>query len=93
MDPSFVPNKEFVKKDDEIKKADLFIFSTPNGVRIQRNQSRIVDKVKRLYDGKPINGIIVHFHEVNGEEEEEDKMNEFEKETQCKYRRDILVYI
>jgi hypothetical protein len=57
-------------------KKRIYFSSIQNGVLILRNPK--VDKVKRLYDGKPINGIIVHFHEINGEEEE-DKMNEFEK--------------
>ena len=34
--------------------------------------------MKRSYDGKPINGITVHFHEINGESGETE-MNEFEK--------------
>jgi len=77
LDPSFVPNKEFVKKADVIKKADFYFFYTEWCPHSKKSKP-IIDKVKRAYDGKPINGITVHFHEINGESAEPE-MNEFEK--------------
>ena len=73
----FVCSNCWLVQTDEIKKADFYLFYTEWCPHSKKSKP-IIDKVKRLYDGKPINGIIVHFHEVNGEKEE-DKMNEFEK--------------
>jgi thiol-disulfide isomerase/thioredoxin len=77
LDPSFVPNKEFVEKTDAPKTAEFYFFYTEWCPHSKKSKP-IVDKVKTLYDDKPINGVTVKFYEVNGETEE-DKMNEFEK--------------
>ena len=76
---NYVANKEFVNSgpSDNVDSADLYFFYT-DWCPHSKKSKPIVDKVKRLYDGKPINGITVHFHEINGESQE-DKMNEFEK--------------
>ena len=77
LDPSFVPNKEFVEKSDTPKKAEFYFFYT-DWCPHSKTSKPIINKVKHLYDGKPINDVIVHFHEINGEKEE-GEMNEFEK--------------
>jgi len=83
LDPSFVPNREFVKaKDEEVKHADIYLFYT-DWCPHSKKSKPIYDAVKEQYEGKPINGIIVNFHTVNGEKDE-DNMNEFEKKYKAK---------
>lgn len=78
LDPTFVPNKEFVKESDIPKNADIYFFFT-DWCPHSKKSKPIFEKVKSLYDGKPINGTIIHFHEVDGEKQEEE-MTLFEKE-------------
>jgi thiol-disulfide isomerase/thioredoxin len=78
LDPSFVPNKEFVSEDDKPKNANIYFFYT-DWCPHSKKSKPIYENVKKMYNGKQINGVTVQFHEVNGEEEE-DKMTDFEKE-------------
>lgn len=78
LDPSFVPNKEFVSEDDKPKNANIYFFYT-DWCPHSKKSKPIYENVKKMYNGKQINGVIVQFHEINGEEEE-DKMTDFEKE-------------
>ena len=78
LNPSFVPNKEFVNESTLPKTADIFFFYT-DWCPHSKKSKPIFEKVKKLYDGKPVNGTIIHFHEVDGEKQE-NEMNEFEKE-------------
>ena len=78
LDPDFVPNKEFVKEYDIPKNADIYFFYT-DWCPHSKKSKPVFEKVKKLYDGKPINGTIIHFHEVDGEKQEE-QMTLFEKE-------------
>jgi thiol-disulfide isomerase/thioredoxin len=78
LNPSFVPNKEFVQKDEKPKNADIYFFFT-DWCPHSKKSKPIFEKVKKIYDGKPINGTIIHFHEVDGEKQEEE-MTLFEKE-------------
>ena len=78
LNPSFVPNKEFVEESDQSKNADIYFFYTEWCPHSKKSKP-IFEKVKKIYDGKPINGTIIHFHEIDGEKKEEE-MNIFEKE-------------
>lgn len=78
LDPSFVPNKEFVSEDDKPKNANIYFFYT-DWCPHSKKSKPIYENVKKMYNDKQINGVTVQFHEVNGEEEE-DKMTDFEKE-------------
>jgi thiol-disulfide isomerase/thioredoxin len=78
LNPSFVPNKEFVEGSDQPKNADIYFFYTEWCPHSKKSKP-IFEKVKKIYDGKPINGTTIHFHEVDGEKKEEE-MNIFEKE-------------
>ena len=79
LDPSFVPNKEFVKDEGpEIKKATMFFFYA-DWCPHSKKSKPIFEKVKEQYNGKPINGIVMNFKMVNGEQSEEE-VNSFEKQ-------------
>jgi thiol-disulfide isomerase/thioredoxin len=78
LEPSFVPNKEFVNESTKAKNADIYFFYT-DWCPHSKKSKPIFEKAKEIYDGKPINGTVIHFHEVNGEKEE-NEMNQFEKE-------------
>ena len=78
LEPSFVPNKEFVNESTKAKNADIYFFYT-DWCPHSKKSKPIFEKAKEIYDGKPINGTVMHFHEVNGEKEE-NEMNQFEKE-------------
>jgi len=79
LDPSFVPNKEFVKSDGpEIKKATMYFFYA-DWCPHSKKSKPIFEEVKKQYDGKPINGVVINFKLINGEKAEK-QVNSFEKQ-------------
>lgn len=80
LNPDFVPNREFVKKKDDVDNATMYFFYT-NWCPHSKKSKPIWEEVKKDYNGKQINGITVDFIEVNGEEQEDDvtKFEQFHK--------------
>ena len=76
LDPSFVPNKEFVKESNNKDVAKLYMFYT-EWCPHSKKALPIIRSVKEEQDNKPINDTLVTFHEINGESGEKE-LTEFE---------------
>ena len=82
LNPSFVPNREFVKEKENIKNATLYLFYT-NWCPHSKKALPIFDALKTKLDGTQINDITIRFVTVNGESDEE-QLTEFEKDYKVK---------
>jgi len=82
LDPSFVPNREFVKEKPPEKKATLYLFYT-NWCPHSKKALPVFNSLKEKMEGKPVNDVIINFVAVNGESEE-GQMTDFEKEHKVK---------
>jgi thiol-disulfide isomerase/thioredoxin len=93
LNPDFVPNREFVKEKDDGRATDatMYFFYT-NWCPHSKKSKPIWDEVKKEYDGKEINGITVHFVEVNGEESES-SLGAFEKQHKVKIDGYPTIYL
>ena len=71
MNPSFVPNKEFVQKGDGTggNEAEIILFYTEWCPHCKKAKP-IWAKLKDKYDGKAINNTIIHFREVDCDKDE-----------------------
>ena len=70
LNPDFVPNLEFVKKDESVKQATLYLFYV-NWCPHSKKVLPLWENLKKRYDGKNVNGITVNLVGINGEEDEE----------------------
>jgi thiol-disulfide isomerase/thioredoxin len=70
LNPDFVPNREFVKKDTSIKHATLYLFYV-NWCPHSKKALPIWEVLKKRFDGKDVNGITVNLVDINGEQDEE----------------------
>jgi len=75
LNPSFVPNKEFIKADQK-KTASIYFFYT-DWCPHSKKSKPIFEKVMETFNGKSINGTTVSFNLINGEKED-DKLVDFE---------------
>lgn len=91
LDPSFVPNREFVKEKEQSKNATLYFFYT-NWCPHSKKALPIFNSLKTKLEGKPINDVIINFVNINGENEEE-QMTDFEKEYKVKVDGYPTIYL
>ena len=77
LQPSFVPNKEFIPQGDDITQAELYFFCVDWCPHCKAAKPAL-EAVKEKYENVPINGVQVLFHFINGEKEEA-KVTSFEK--------------
>ena len=77
LQPSFVPNKEFIPQGEDVTQADLYFFCVDWCPHCKAAKPALTT-VKEKYQNTKINGVQVTFHFVNGEKEEE-KITDFEK--------------
>jgi|TARA_B100000795_G_scaffold269271_1_gene258154 thiol-disulfide isomerase/thioredoxin len=75
LDPSFVPNREFVEKNEE-KTASVYFFYTEWCPHSKKSKP-IFEKVMRTFNGKSVNGTTLTFNLINGEKDD-DKLLDFE---------------
>lgn len=75
LDPSFVPNKEFVEKNGD-KKAVIYFFYT-NWCPHSKKSKPIFENVMKTFNGKSINGTIVTFTLIDAEKDD-GKLSDFE---------------
>jgi thiol-disulfide isomerase/thioredoxin len=75
LDPSFVPNREFVEKNEE-KTASVYFFYTEWCPHSKKSKP-IFEKVMRTFNGKSVNGATLTFNLINGEKDD-DKLLDFE---------------
>ena len=64
MNPSYVPNKEFIEKGSEDKEVEIIIF-TVDWCPYCKKAIPVWKKFKEEYDGKKINGNSVYFTTIN----------------------------
>ena len=76
LNPDFVPNKEFVKESNNKDVAKLYLFYT-EWCPHSKKALPIFRNVKEQHDNKPINDMLVTFHEINGESGEKE-LTDFE---------------
>lgn len=76
LNPDFVPNKEFVKESNNKDVAKLYLFYT-EWCPHSKKALPIFQSVKEQHDNKPINDMLVTFHEINGESGEKE-LTDFE---------------
>ncbi len=82
LDPSFVPNREFVKAQETPKKATIYFFETawcPHS----KKAKPIFYSLKEELEGKSINDVLISFVTIDGETDE-DNLAKFEKEHSVK---------
>lgn len=77
LDPSFVPNKEFVKRS-EIKTATLYFFYA-DWCPHSKKSKPVFKTVMNEHENSTINGVKLQFKMVNGEKSE-NNIDEFEKQ-------------
>jgi thiol-disulfide isomerase/thioredoxin len=68
LNPDFVPNNELVQEGDS-NEAELYLFYTEWCPHCKKAKP-IWEKLKSEYEGKTINGVIVHFKEVDCDKDE-----------------------
>jgi len=72
LQPTFVPNREFVPEGDEaISSATIYFFSA-DWCPYSKKAKPIWNEVRTKYEGQKINGIILNFKEVDGDKQEAD---------------------
>ncbi len=91
LQPSFVPNREFVSEEAEVKTASLYFFFV-DWCPYSKKATPIWDKVKEKYDQKAINGITMNFISVNGDTQEAE-VSAFEKEYNVKIDGFPTIYL
>lgn len=69
MQPSFTANKEFVEDEGSGKEAELYLFYTEWCPHCKKAKP-IWAKLKDAYEGKQVNGVTVHFKEVDCDQDE-----------------------
>ena len=69
LNPSFVPNREFVKEKKGDNTVGMYFFYT-NWCPHSKKSKPIWEEVKKEYNGKEINGMSLSFVEINGETDE-----------------------
>lgn len=75
LQPAYVPNNEFVK--ETTSQAQLYLFYVdwcPHSTKAREEWKKIKDK----FDKKVVNGVVIDFVEINGEEDDGQIMNDFE---------------
>ena len=75
LQPAYVPNKEFEKEKTNHAQINLFYVDwCPHSKQARKEWA----KVKEKHDKKMINGTVLEFVEINGEEDDGQIMNAFE---------------
>ena len=77
LQPAYVPNKEFEK--EKARRAAIHLFYVewcPHSTNARKEW----DKVKNQFDGKSVNGTVLEFIEINGEDNDGQVMNSFENQ-------------
>lgn len=91
LNPSFVPNREFVKEEDSVKSATLYLFYA-NWCPISKKALPIFNTLKTKLENNKINDVTVHLVTINGESEEE-QLIEFEKNYKVKIDGYPTIYL
>ena len=91
LQPSFVPNREFVPEEAAVKKASLYFFFVDWCPYCKKAQP-VWDKMKKKYDQKAIKGITMDFISVNGDTQEAE-VSAFEKEYSVKIDGFPTIYL
>ena len=72
LQPTFVPNKEFVPEGDTAVASATVYFFSADWCPYSKKAKPVWNEVRTKYEGKKINGIIVGFKEVDGDKNEAD---------------------
>jgi|TARA_B110000444_G_C18835948_1_gene595933 thiol-disulfide isomerase/thioredoxin len=91
LDPSFVPNKEFVSKDDDVKEAVLHCFLV-DWCPYSKKAVPIINKLQEKYKTQKINGITLHIKSINCTEDDS-ALNSFEQEHSVKIEGFPTIYL
>jgi len=92
LQPTFVPNREFVPEGDEaISSATIYFFSA-DWCPYSKKAKPIWNKVRTKYEGQKINGIILNFKEVDGDKQEAD-VSAFEEKYKVKIEGYPTIYL
>lgn len=70
LNPTYVPNKEFIDKGEEDKEAELLIF-TVDWCPYCKKAMPVWNDFKEQYDGKKINGYTIYFQTINCTDEKD----------------------
>ena len=91
LQPSFVPNKEFIPQGEDVTQADLYFFCVDWCPHCKAAKPALA-AVKDKYENEKINGVQVTFHFVNGEKEES-SVTDFEKKYNVKIDGFPTIYL
>jgi thiol-disulfide isomerase/thioredoxin len=91
LQPSFVPNKEFIPQGTDVTTADLYFFCVDWCPHCKKAKP-ILEKIKKKYTENKINGVQVTFKFINGDKHEADIIS-FEKEHNVKIEGFPTIYL
>ena len=92
LQPDFVPNKEFITKDDDkITDATLYYFCA-KWCPYCKKATPIIKKLRKKYETQKINGTTVTFETINSDKEES-KVSEFEQEYKVQIKGFPTIYL
>jgi len=91
LQPSFVPNKEFIPQGDDVTQADLYFFCVDWCPHCKAAKPALT-AVKEKYENAKINGVELVFHFVDGEKEEA-IITDFEKNYNVKIDGFPTIYL
>ena len=91
LQPSFVPNKEFVPQGTDVTNAEIYFFCVDWCPHCKKAMP-VMEKIKEKYKDNKINGVQLSFKFINGDKQEAD-ITSFEKEHNVKVEGFPTIYL